>query len=118
MCLFFGAMSEECQHAECQIVSTIRGLNQSNIFKQVATQHTTHQLPPPESMLSISHPEDHPSQPSFKVEEEVEGGNLREVGQREEALAGRVGQLEREVYELKSMVYWMKGKLEMRGVLQ
>jgi hypothetical protein len=83
MCLFFGVMSEECQHAECQIVSTIRSLNQSNIFKQVATQHTTHQLPPPESMLSISHPEGYQSQLSFKVEEEAEGGSLREVGQSE-----------------------------------
>ena len=56
MCLFFGSMSEECQHAECQIVSTIRGLNQTSIFKQVVIQNTTHQLPPPDLMVSLSQP--------------------------------------------------------------
>ena len=33
MCLFFGNI-EECNHAECQIVSTIRALNQNTILAQ------------------------------------------------------------------------------------
>ncbi len=33
MCIFFGELVQNCEHAECQIVSTIRSLNETKLFK-------------------------------------------------------------------------------------
>jgi hypothetical protein len=34
MCIFFGELLPDCDHAECQIVSTIKSLNEKNLFNQ------------------------------------------------------------------------------------
>jgi hypothetical protein len=39
MCLFFGNLVQDCDHAECQIVQTIKSLNQQSLFSQVLTHH-------------------------------------------------------------------------------
>ena len=39
MCLFFGNLVQECDHAECQIVQTIKSLNQQSLFNQVFSHH-------------------------------------------------------------------------------
>ena len=68
MCLFFGNLVQECSHAECQIVATIRSLNQENIVTNVSSQpQDARQYPHPVSLSQLV--EEQPFDQGFKAED-------------------------------------------------
>ena len=92
MCLFFGNGSEECQHAECQIVNTIKQLNSQSLFGHGGQSERRPSLNP-----SI-HPSPAAAEESrvgiLKVE--PEGGEWN-VARREETDRERITRLEKEM---------------------
>jgi hypothetical protein len=72
MCLFFGNLVQECDHAECQIVQTIKSLNQQSLFSQVVSQHVEREAAMrTEAIPSISNLiEEQQQEAYFKVEEQ------------------------------------------------
>jgi len=74
MCLFFGQLVENCDHVECQIVHTIKALNEQSLFTQVISHHVQQGLAEnvrPDHLPSISNfIEEQKDIPVFKVEEQ------------------------------------------------
>lgn len=72
MCLFFGNLVQECDHAECQIVQTIKSLNQQSLFSQVLAHHTNIEQGAmrTEVIPSISNLIEEQQEACFKVEEQ------------------------------------------------
>jgi hypothetical protein len=113
MCLFFGNLVPECEHVECQIVQTIKNLNEQSLFRQVALQANSQH--PPSIAELIDEP--HAAQPKLEERDPPSldhfcAGQPQEENQRE-----RVMRLEREVVELRQLTLWMKAQLEAKGIL-